>query len=169
MFNKKGLGWGIDLFIGLMILTAGITSFYFFITNLSSFNEDEFYQLFHEAEILIESILSEGHPVYWNLSNVKFIGLLNNGKINHTKLEFFHNMTQEDYKHTKNLFKTNYDFYFLLDEEIYINSILIEGIGKPGTNKNSIIQEAENLVIKKQITIYKNKPTVAYLYVWKNG
>jgi len=40
----------------------------------------------------------------------------------------------------------------------------IEGIGKPGTNKNDIT--AENLIKITRFTIYKEKPTTAYLYIW---
>jgi hypothetical protein len=46
-----------------------------------------------------------------------------------------------------------------------IDSIPVEGIGKPGTTKINI--DAINLIKVTRVTIYKNKPINAYLYIWE--
>jgi len=126
--------------------------------------EENMQNLFYDGEIITNTILSEGYPINWNETNVDKIGILSDNKINETKLERFYNLAQTDYEETKIIFNTKYNYYLFLDKNITINSVSIEGIGKPGVNKNNI--NTENLIKITRITVFENKPATAYLYVW---
>ena len=64
------------------------------------------------------------------------------------------------------MFRTQYDYYFFLEENISINSTEFEGIGKPGTTKNNL--NTTNLIKITRFTIFNEKPITAYLYIWDN-
>ena len=73
--------------------------------------------------------------------------------------------TENNYTRTKNIFNTQYDYYFFLDENMTINSLEVEGIGKPETTKDNI--NAKNLIKITRFTVYQNKTTPIYIYLWE--
>jgi len=162
MKPKKAQAWGTDLIIAFVIFSLGIIFFYFYSFNYSNETEEKLELLIYEGNFIADSILSPGYPDQWQESNVIEIGITTNGKINQTKLNTFYELTQNNYEKTKSIFGTRYDYYFFM--ETPINSTL-EGIGKPGTTSTNI--EASNLMKITRFTIYKNKPTTAYIYIFK--
>jgi len=162
--NKKAQGWGLDLSVALMIFMFSMTILYLFSVNYSKSEQEEFEKVLYDSKIVVENIISEGYPENWNKTNVKSIGILSQGKINKTKLEFFYNLTQTDYPKTKRMFDTQYDYFLSVEKNFTISSGEIKGIGKPGTDLNDI--NSKNLVRAERFTIYKNKPTKVYLYLW---
>ena len=163
--NKKAQAWGIDLMVAVAIFSMGIIIFYVYSLNNYNETEEEIEKLFYDGKLISNLILSEGHPEDWNNETVIQIGILNNNKINQTKLEKFYNLSQTNYQKTKELFSTKYDYYFFLENNITINSQTVEGIGKPGTSKNNIT--VQNLIKVTRFAIYQDKPTTAYVYIWK--
>jgi len=163
--EKIGQVWSVDAIIAFMIFLVAIIIFFVYSINYSGETEDTFKKLQYDGDIILKILFSEGHPDDWNSTNVVNIGVMSEGKINETKIERFYNLTQDNYSTTKNLFKTSYDYYFFLDENLTINSSEIEGIGRPGTNKNKI--RSTNLIKITRFTIYKEKPITAYLYIWE--
>jgi hypothetical protein len=162
--KKIGQVWSIDIIIAFTVFLIAILIFFIYSVNYSGEVEDTFKKLSYDGEIIFKNIFSEGYPEDWNSSNVVNIGIFSKNKINETKLERFYNLAENNYSITKDIFKTNYDYYFFLELNITINSLEIEGIGKPGTNKDDIT--SENLIKLTRFTIYKEKPTTAYLYIW---
>jgi len=165
MKNKKAQGWGMDLMIALSIFLIGVVIFYIYSLNNPNEAKENIEDLFHDGESLTNILLSEGFPNSWNSTNVVRIGIFSNDKINDTKLERFYDLSQTEYEKTKALFNTRYDYYFFLDENMIINSVPVEGIGKPGVTKTTI--SSRNLIKITRVTIYKNKPISAYLYIWE--
>jgi hypothetical protein len=163
--SKRSQGWGMDLMIALSIFLVGMVIFYIYSLNNPNEAKENIENLFYDGESLTNVLLSEGYPNAWNSTNVVGMGILSNDKINETKLERFYDLSQTEYERTKILFNTKYDYYFFLDEDMIINSIPVEGIGKPGTTKINI--DAINLIKVTRVTIYKNKPINAYLYIWE--
>jgi hypothetical protein len=161
--NKKAQAWGIDLMIAVVIFILGTTLFYVYIID-SKNTEKISKDLKNSGDIIMNNIFSEGFPSNWSLSTVTKIGILQQGKISEEKLEKFYLLSNSDYQKTKSLFETKYDFLFFLSENMSINSIAVESIGKPYTNKASIL--TENLIRVNRITVYKNKPVTATLYIW---
>lgn len=163
---KKAQGWSLDIMIAGSIFIVGLVVFYFYSMNNPGESEETMDNLFYNGEIITESLLSEGYPKNWNINNVVTIGILDsNNKINETKLELFYNLSADDYNKTRRLFNTRYDYYFFLTETMTVNGTNIEGIGKPGFDKNNI--NAENLIKVTRFTIYKDKPVTAYLYIFE--
>ena len=162
MKSKKAQAWGTDLVIAFVIFSFAIIFFYFYSFNYSNETEDILQLLTYEGNFIADSILSQGYPNSWNGTNVIEIGITTDGKINQTKIENFYQLTQTNYNRTKQIFGTKYDYYFFMEDPI--NSTL-EGIGKPGTNSTNIV--ASNLMKITRLTIYQNKPTTAYVYIFQ--
>lgn len=162
MKSKKAQAWGTDLIIAFIIFSFSIIFFYFYSFNYSNETEDILELLTYEGNFIADSLLSPGYPDSWEESNVIEIGITTNGKINQTKIENFYKFTQNDYEKTKRIFGTKYDYYFFMEDPI--NSTL-EGIGKPGVTSTNIT--ASNLMKITRLTIYQNKPTTAYVYIFQ--
>lgn len=165
MKNKKAQGWGMDLMVALSIFLIGIVIFYIYSLNNPNEAKENIENLFNDGESLTNILLSKGFPNSWNTTNVVRVGILSDNKINATKLERFYDLSQTEYEKTKALFNTRYDYYFFLDENMTINSVSVEGIGKPGVTKTTI--NAVNLIKVTRVVIYENKPVTAYLYIWE--
>ena len=121
--------------------------------------------LLYDGYFFSNTLLSEGYPDNWVEEDVVKIVILNNEKINDTKLEKFYDIVQSDYNRTKLLFGIKYDYYFFLEENMTIGLNEIEGIGKPGIIKTEIVNDSENLIKVTRFVIYKGKPVPAYIYI----
>jgi hypothetical protein len=170
--NKKAQGWGMDLIIAVTIFTIGLVAFFVYSLNSPGEAKEKIESLSYEGRILASTILSEGSPEGWGATNVIKIGILNNNKINETKIKIFYELTkiEENYEKTKELFDITYDYYFYLNKKIDINgdgSLMLEGIGKPGFDKEDIGTDIKNLIKITRYTVYQNKPMTAYFYIWE--
>jgi len=164
--NKRSQAWGIDLIFGIMIFSVGIMIFFIYSVNQSGETKESLVNLGHDGDNILSNLLSDGYPTDWNSSNVIEIGILSNNKINETKLERFYNFTINNYAQTRSIFKTRYNYYLSFDN-MTINSIVIDGIGKPGVNRTNLNINATNLIKITRLSIYKDKPATIYLYVWE--
>lgn len=162
--NRQAQAWGMDLMIATAIFTLAITSFYLYSYNGTSGNEDLLEDLSFNGRIITNILLSDGSPEDWDEFNVVELGILTEGKINDSKLEKFYDFSKNNYTLTKNIFNTNYDYYFFLDQNMSINSLTVDGIGKPGFDRHNI--SATNLIKIERIVVYNNKPVGAKLYIW---
>lgn len=158
--TKKSQAWGLDLIIASVIFTIAIVFFYLYTLNEPSEAQEAIESLFYDGRIIADSVLSEGYPKNWDLSNVVTTGILTNNKINETKLKNFNDLSSTNYTKTKQLFSTKYNYYFFLNETIVINGAEVLGIGKEPVNQ-------KNLVKITRFTIYQGKPMTAYLYIWE--
>jgi len=165
MFRKQGQIWSLDLMVATIIFSVALASFYFYTVNERGGFEEKIELLSYEGKSTSNTLLSEGYPTDWNSTNVIEMGILTNGKINQTKLETFYDFVQSDYSKTKLVFNTAYDYYFFLDQNMTVNSVEIEGIGKPGVTKDTI--NAKHLIKISRVVIYQNRPIGAQLYIWE--
>jgi len=170
--NKRAQGWGMDLIIAVTIFSFGLVAFFVYSLNSPGEAKEKIDALYYDGKILANTILSEGSPENWDLANVIKIGILSNNKINETKLKNFYNLaiTEENYEETKDLFDITYDYYFYLNEKIDIygdGSLMLDGIGKPGFDKENISEDIKDLIKITRYTIYQNKPMTAYFYIWE--
>jgi len=151
---------------GSNFISCWNNNFFVYSVNQSSQSKEAFGLLSIDGKIVADNILSQGYPKNWNSSNVIIPGILSNNEINQTKLQNLYQMIylQNGYEKTKKLFDTGYDYYFFLDENMTINSISIEGIGKPSVAKDNI--SAKNLIKITRFVIYQNRTTPLYLYIW---
>lgn len=165
--KKRAQIWGFDILTGLVLFLVGIIVFFLYSLNQPSEAQENFEFLFYDGKIIADNLMSSGHPFDWNSTNVITLGISDENKINETKLERLYEIiyTENNYTLTKSLFNTQYDYYFFLDQNMTINSLEVEGIGKPGANRNNI--DARNLIKITRFTIYKNKTTPLYIYIWE--
>ncbi len=155
--------------MGVFLFSVALSVFYFSTLNDTNSSDESLESISYAGREITNAILSEGFPASWDSSSLIQIGVLSENKINETKLEAFYLLTQSDYIRTKGLFATSYDYYFFLDSNISFNSTTIDGIGKPGVTRDSIVSDSsvKNLVKINRVTIYKDRPTGAVLYVWE--
>ena len=165
--NRKAQIWSLDLMTGLALFLVGIMIFFIYSLNQPSQAKETFAFLNYDGKVIADNLLSQGYPNNWNPSNVITIGIISDSKINQSKLENLYQMiyVQNNYTKTKNIFNTEYDYYFFLSENITVSSGKIEGIGKPGATPNNI--NAKDLIKITRFTIYENKTTPLYLYLWQ--
>jgi len=160
--NCRGQAWGFDLMMAAILFTAGIIVFFLYSINYPTEGKETLDKLFYEGNIIADNLLSEGSPDDWDSSNVARIGILNDNKINQTKLERFSDLASADYQKTRVLFNTKYDYFFNLSETIIIDSDPIEGIGSSFQNQNPT-----NLIKITRLTVYNNKPVTLNIYIWE--
>jgi len=165
--RTKAQIWSLDIMAGIVLFLVGIIIFFTYSVNQSSQAEDNLGRLYYDGNIIADNLLSEGYPTNWNTENVVTLGLTTSKKINQTKLENLYEMIyiQNNYTETKNILNTEYEYYILLNEDMTINSNQIEGIGKPGVTSQNIT--SQNLIKITRYTIYQNKTTPLYLYIWQ--
>lgn len=166
MFDKRGQAWSMDIVIAVIIFTLGIVIFLIYSTNQSMGSKEKLDLLSYEGDNIFKSILSNGYPEDWNNATVKKIGIISNDRINETKLERFYNLSLTDYNSTRSLFNTQFHYFFYINN-MTINSIQINGIGKPGTNIATITDNATHLIKITRSTVYNQKLATVYLYVWE--
>jgi hypothetical protein len=166
--KSKGAQIGsFDLTVAMAIFLVGIMIFFIYSVNQSDEAQENFELLFYEGKVVSNNLMSEGYPSNWNSTQVMSIGVMTQEKINQTKLEQIYNMIYDEnnYSKTKNLLNTQYDYYFFLEGNMTIDGNSVDGIGKPGETRNSI--SPKNLIKIKRFTIYQNKTTPLYIYVWE--
>ena len=158
MEEKKAQAWAFDMMVALAIFMAAIFLFFFFSINFKSEGEDNLNAMQYDGDAAADTLLSSGYPENWNTANVIIPGLLTNEKINQTKLDNFYAL---DYNKAKSLLNINYNFCLNFSEPITISgSGTVPCIGQLDNN-------AENLITISRFTIYKNKPVLVKLYIWK--
>lgn len=165
LIYKKGQAWGVDLMIAVMIFSVALVSFYLYSLNEVGGTIEISETLSYDGRAITNILLSSGTPEDWNEGNVIEMGILTDDKINETKLERFYNFALNNYSQTKRVFNTKFDYYFFLDRNMTINSIEVDGIGKPGVTRNNI--DVNNLIKISRVTVYENRLVGAKLYIWK--
>lgn len=157
--KKRAQAWGFDLIIGISIFLFGILTFYILSINSTSNANEKINSLEYDGNFISDNLLSEGYPDSWTSENVVRIGLLNNNKINETKLERFYDLSISNYAKTKTLLNTRYNYYISFSQSIKIRNETIDGIGLKEQNSKDLIK------IPRYI-IYNNTLINFYVEVW---
>ncbi|HIG52013.1 hypothetical protein CXT76_01230 [Candidatus Parvarchaeota archaeon] len=156
---KKGQAWGFDLMIAISIFMIGIVGFYLFSLNSPSEGRDTLDSLFYDGNLIADSLLSEGYPENWDSNSVINIGIVNDNRINETKLQRLYDLTISDYSRTKNLFNTRFNYYFNFSRPITMGGVYVEFIGQKDLNPDNIIKI-------QRFVIFENNPVTLNVYVW---
>jgi len=167
MITKKAQVWSLDLMTAMALFLVGIMIFFMYSMNQSGEAESKLEILFYEGRVIGNSLVSPGYPENWDSASVATIGLVDNGRINNTKLQILYDMinTENKYSATKNIINTEYDYYFFFEENMTSIGPNVDGIGKPGATRNNI--EARNLIKTTRFVVYENATTPIYLYIWE--
>ena len=156
--NKRGQGWGFDLFIALFLFFAGIVLFYFYSLNSNLDFTDSLDSMNYDGKLISESLLSEGIPENWTRNSVVEVGLVDEGQINQTKLDEFYLLSSE-YQRTRIILGTKYNFFINISGGLEANGTSIAGIGLEPTSP-------KNLIRVSRLTIYNNKPANLDVLIW---
>jgi hypothetical protein len=160
MKTQNGQAWGFDLIIAVMIFLVGVILIYFYTINYPGQEQDEIQNLQYEGQILSETLLSDGSPVNWNMTNVLRPGILSNGKINQTKLAMFKDLSNAtNYQFARALFRMRNNYYIEFQNPIIISGQSTSLIGLNRTNE-------KNLVKTTRVVIYENNLTTFKFYIW---
>jgi hypothetical protein len=161
---KKAQAWGIDISVGIIIFILGILVFFIYTLNGAGEANENLDELNKNGNYMMNTILSEGFPINWSISNVVKIGILTDDRIDQEKMDKFYNISRDNYSYLLSLFDTRYNYYFFFDN-MTIYGTNKEGFGKQGINSTNI--NSENLVKITRHTVYSNKPKTVYLYIWE--
>ena len=158
MENKRAQIWGFDLMIAMVIFISGILAFYIYSINYPSEGQDKIDSLSYEGEIIGENLLTSGYPSNWSDDNVAVIGIVDENRINATKLEQFYNLANDPngYNLSRAIFNTKYEYFINFSKEIGFNGIGLE------------FSNPVNLVRIPRITIYKNQTITMNIYIWES-
>ncbi len=166
--NHKAQVWSLDAIIGVTIFTSAIILFYVYAVNFSDDAQVALTEMQNDGKFVSSNLLSEGSPRNWNLTHVEVPGISNRNRINQTKLDLLY-LVNQDYNKTKRLLNTRFDYYFFFNQPLTANNTLLDGIGKPGLNRTTIIsiENPRNIVKTQRYVIYQNEPAVLTLYLWE--
>lgn len=159
MTKKRAQAWSIDLFIATIIFALALAAFYFFMTNQEN-PQETLEKMKQDSKKISQDILSPGIPENWNEINVIIPGIISNNRINTSKLTTFDNLTSSNYLKTQTLFQTSFDWYLSFSENITLNGVEKQGIGKEPINPQTLLRTTRYIV-------YKDKPINIYLELWK--
>lgn len=168
--QKKAQVWSLDVIIGVTLFLSALLLFYVYGVNMSSENQETAKELEEDGKFVSSNLLSEGSPRNWNDTNVQVPGIANKNRINQTKLELLYILNSQDYNRTRRLLNTRFDFYlFFSSANMTVSGSPVDGIGKPGINRETIssLENPRNIMKTSRYVIYNNEPTVMYLYLWE--
>ncbi len=167
--NTKAQVWSLDVIIGVTLFLSAIILFYVYAINFSDEAQEKAQDLENDGKFVSSNLLSEGSPSDWNLTHVDVPGIANKNRINQTKLDLLYLLNSQDYNTTKRLLNTRFDFYLFFTQPLTANGTQIDGIGKPGLNRTTVItlEDPKNIIKTLRYVIYQNEPTVMNLYVWE--
>ena len=146
-----------DFFIATFLLFLFLALiFLFFYYRTKSYQENS--EKIRANELLFSSSeiwFKEGHPKYWNESNVVEIGLSNDGKINLTKVKLLENLGYSKVVSLLNLGTWNVKYSLLLQNGTEIFSF-----------PSNEIDNAKDLFVLERIGILEDKPVIIRTILW---
>ncbi len=157
---SKGQIWSIDLIIAVTIFLTGIIFFYVYTLNYGNDADTTLVEMQYDAEHIADIVRSAGYPKNWSPGEVNIPGIIDEGHINESKLSKLALLTEQDYQRTKALFATSYNWFINFSEPMIIGNVTYASIGQTSTNPTELFRV-------QRITIYRNKPVIMNIYIWK--
>ncbi len=168
-YNRKAQVWSFDIIIGVTLFLTAVILFYVYAVNFSNEGQNAIEELNKDGEFVSSNLLSEGFPKNWNLTNVAVPGIASQRRINQTKLDLFYQLNAQSYNTTRRKLNTRFDFYVFFSNRTVANGSVIDGIGKPGLNRTTILnaESPRNIIASDRYVIYNNEPMVMTVYLWE--
>jgi hypothetical protein len=140
--NKRAQAWYMDFMIAIVIFSIAMITYFVYLPNISNQELTDLNDVYLDARIAVNSLMTPGLPVDWDNSSIIKIGLVDEGyDLNKNKVGRFKNIA---YNRAKNLLGIRSEFavFFINNKGRLMN---IEGsyyIGHDGidysTNKDNI-------------------------------
>lgn len=138
--SRKAQAWSFDIIVAVVIFLIGLVVLYVYAINYVSQTNDNLEELFYEANIASELVLSNDD-----------FGILSDNKVNQTKLNDYN----VNYDVKKERIGVLNNFYFTLDE------------GQTYYGKLNTTSTEENIKVTR-LTIHNNKPTKFEIFIWRS-
>lgn len=161
----KGQTWTVDFMIGTVMFFIALFVFYQYYSNTISIDLGEVKTLRMDAEGISNSLMSEGYPPNWNIltddDDILQLGIVDDGfLLNDTRLARLKTL---DYKDTRKLLNTKYDYYFyFLDKD----KVIKEGYGGIASPSDIETQNPKKIVTLSRFVFYDRNIYRMVLYVW---
>ena len=144
-----------------MIFVIVIMIYYAYAHNVEQDASSTTSDLLMEAKRITSAFVKQGSPADWNQTNVNVIGLTDGEqRLVEEKLDMLANMT---YEQIKSNLRTQYNFYFYL-EDVDGSIIPING-GKTSIGLNG--SSSDNLVSLARVVIYDSRLVGMVVHVWQ--
>ena len=139
--SRSAQGWFMDFAIALLLFTFTVAVYFGYIGNLQKQEGGKLDLLTKDAKAMSSALALEGYPDDWNNLTVIRIGIIDDQKLNSTKLKEFKQLT---YNFSKRRFGTIYDFfvYFVNEKDEVLNVNSVCGVGFPLANLTYNIKSA---------------------------
>ena len=139
--NSKSQAWYMDFAIALLLFTFTLVVYFSYTNNFQKQEKGELDVLLTDAKSLSSSLALPGYPNNWGNTTVLRIGIADEQKVNAIKVKLF---KQFDYKKSKKLFATSYDYvvFFVNERGDVLNINGVCAIGYPLVNVGYDIRTA---------------------------
>jgi hypothetical protein len=110
--SRKSQVWYTDFMVGVMIFTVVVVTYFYYVEHSDYSDETLISALLTEAKTISNSLVTQGYPSGWSLSDVSTVGLTNGDyRINSSKLADFNSW---GYEERRGYLHTTKDYYFYL-------------------------------------------------------
>lgn len=156
--NRKGQIWYTDFMVAILIFVISLVIYFEYVNNLSKEEETKLGEMLMSAKTVSNNLMSRGYPYSWNQTDVNVIGIVDNKRINQTKIERFYNMSHDIAKFDFGIIN-NYYFYL---ENRNGQKITIDNKEYTGELPDNPVK----LVKINRLTIYNGSIVKAVVQVW---
>lgn len=139
--NSKAQAWYMDFAIALLLFLFTLVVYFSYTTNFQKQEKGDLDDLLAGAKSISSSLVLPGYPNSWDNATVARIGIADEQRVNATKVKQFY---QYDYKKSKQIFATPYDFvvFFVNEKGEILNINGVCAIGYPLLNVSYSIRSA---------------------------
>jgi hypothetical protein len=157
--NRKAQVWYIDFIVSVLIFTIVILIYFEYVNNLSKEEQSDLETMVMSAKIVSNNLMSGGFPDDWNQSNAAIIGVVDDERINSTKMERFYDMGHEQ---ARIKFGIIDNYYAYLQDR---NGQKINFGGKDHCGEEP--ENPDKLVKIDRIVIYNNDMAKMVVQIWR--
>ncbi|PIZ51247.1 hypothetical protein COY27_04465 [Candidatus Woesearchaeota archaeon CG_4_10_14_0_2_um_filter_33_13] len=159
--SKKAQIWSIDFIIALVLFSLALYFFYTYGTDNLNMQNENFQEMYTNAEKLSDNLISSGYPINWTNSSVIILGLTDgNTRLDSNKvLEF----SKIDYQTSKILLATRYDFQISFKDRDNQN---LEILGTTILGKNISIESPTTIVPVTRFVFYNSEIIKMEVLIW---
>lgn len=164
--DRRGQAWYVDLFFGILIFVLSFSILMKSDVNLKTPEEDLQREMKIDGDRISSMLLSPGVPKDWNESNVISPGIIEQGKIDDSKLSSMINMT---YPEVRSKLRSRFNFMFMLLNQTHV--VPFQGLdyyGKPGVSPGNIsTAESPDQILKvSRLAVYGSEIVRLEVFVW---
>ena len=131
--NKRAQAWYVDFIVAIVIFFIALTTYFIYLPNINNQELTDLNEVYLDARITVNSLMTAGLPTNWENSSIIKIGLVDDGyELNENKVARFRNI---DYNRAKNLLGIRSEFavFFLNNAGSLMNINEIYFVGNQNT------------------------------------